>query len=253
MKKNTQKILLALYAPLGKFRNKVAVDDLKRVVPQLSDGGFRSLLHNLKKNNLVSTRKLLGQTTVSLTHQSEALLEVQFPALSNKWDDWSGNWECMVFLSSPKTDKHFRYLRKLILDHGCLTINRGVYIAPDSFSEVVINECRQSYRGSVLIFSVDTWKIAIEDDFIIDSYEMLDIAEAYSGISKDITRLTSKKNTQINAIDRSKEDISMVYDRVIENMQNDPGFITFYLPSAPKGKELLFQLNSLVFDQKPQT
>lgn len=246
MKKNTQKILLALYSSSDAIKNRVPSDYLCELVPDLSDGGFRSLLHVLKNKGLVSTHRALGKTTVSITQQATLLIEAEFPALSSKWDTWNGEWDCMVFRESPKLDKQFRYLRKVLISQGALPVNRGVYLAPGGFSDAAITECQNSYQSNVLIFSVGAWKMAAESAFVIEKYGLLDLAEAYSGISNDVSRLIKMTAGRKRLTSSDKKQISLVYDRVIAVLIEDPGFCTFYFNEVENLKSALLRLNGLI-------
>lgn len=249
MKKNTQKILLALYStlPTHTQKRRVSYESLQLVVPELTSGGFRSLLFVLKKQGIITTQKVLGVSSVSITQHGVVLLEQEFPALSSKWEHWDGKWECMVFLEAPSFDKQFRYLRTLLIAEGALAISRGVYMAPGGFSDKVVKECQLSYFRGVLLFSVGTWKIATESTFVIEKYGLLDIAELYSGISKDVSRMLKTVIYKKELIYQSKNYINLVYDRVASILAEDPGFCTFYFPEIPKVKKLLEELNSLIF------
>ncbi len=245
MKKNTQKILLALYSDVTRTKSRVPVAQLQLLVPELSGGGFRSLLFALKKQLVISSQKVLGVTTISITHHGTVLLESEFPALSPKWDTWKGNWDCLVFMESPSFDKQFRFLRNLLLSEGALSINRGVYISPGGFSDIVLKECQNTYYSNVLLFSVDQWKLATDSSFIIEKYGLLDIVESYSGVSNEVNRLLKKVMNEKRLINKYKNDISMVYDRVVAILLEDPGFSTFYFKEVETIKIILFRLNSL--------
>lgn len=246
MKKNTQKILLSLYTKQTEVKNRVKLENVKSLVADLSDGGFRSLIHVLKKQGSITTQRVLGITSVSITQHGTMLLEAEFPALLSKWEQWDGSWSCLVFMESPESDKQFRYLRKLLISQGALPISRGVYMSPGGFSEIVIKECQLSYSSNVLIFSVDKWKIAVESSFIIEKYGLLDLAETYSGLSNDVHRLLKTHDYKKGLMNGHKTTISLVYDRVIAILSEDPGFCTFYFNEVDSVKSTLFRLNSIV-------
>lgn len=246
MKKNTQKILLALYSGVEEITNRVPVTNLQALVAQLSGGGFRSLLFALKKQEMIVTQKVLGVTTVSITHHGTMLLESEFPALSRKWDTWDGKWECLIFMESSLLDKQFRFLRNLLISQGALAVNRGVYLSPGGFSEIILKECQNSYYSNVLIFSVQTWKLATESSFVIEKYGLLDLAEAYSGVSNDVSRLLKMVIDKKRLTNRDKVNINLVYDRVVEILLEDPGFCTFFFKEVENIKNILLRLNSLI-------
>lgn len=246
MKKNTQKILLALYSEGGRRVNRVSLSILQGIVPDLTDGGYRSLLHVLKKQDLIQTQRVLGQTTVSITHHGTVAIEREFPALSQKWDEWDGGWDCLVFIEAPSFDKQFRFLRKLVLDEGAVSLSRGVYLSPGSFSDVVLKECNTSYHSNVIVFSVAEWKVATEFKLIVEKYGMLDLIESFSGISKDVDRLLKSHEDKKRLIDRYKNDICLVYDRACDILAEAPGFSTHYFTEAPSIRKDLLSLNNLL-------
>jgi DNA-binding transcriptional regulator PaaX len=246
MKKNTQKILLALFSETDQVVNRVSLENIQSLVPELSGGGFRSLLYILKQQGMIQTDRVLGVTSISMTQYGSKLLIKQFPALSSHWDTWQGNWECMIFLDSPAFDKQFRYLRKLLISEGAMVINRGVYLAPGGFSTEIIEECNKSYYKHVIIFSVADWKIGIEASTIIEKYGLLDIAESYSGLSNDVNRLIETLKDKKRLTKSDKRQIHMVYDRLHQILLEDPGFCTFYFKEVKNIKNILKKLNSII-------
>lgn len=246
MKINTQKLLLFLYSDLNSSSIRVNSDDLKIVTPQLSDGGRRSLVHLLNKNGLIHVEKTLGKTFVCITRRGVKALESRFPALSRKWDDWQGNWDCIVFIRAPKSDGQFRYLRSLLISEGSISISRGAYICPFSFSQKVIDECNRSYFDSILMFSVGEWKIASIRKLVIEKYSLIDLADSYSGISKDVSRLLVNSNNQKTPMEKNKDKINLVYDRLQDLLKDDPGFCNYYFNEVPKIRSILLDLNSII-------
>lgn len=246
MKKNTQKILLALYSDIGQIKNRVPVSQLQMLVPELSGGGFRSLLFALKQQGMITTHKVLGVTSISITHHGTVSLENEFPALSQKWDTWQGNWDCLVFMESSSLDKQFRFLRNLLLSQGAIAINRGVYLSPGGFSDVVLGECQNTYYSNVLLFSVATWKLATDSSFIIEKYGLQDVAEALSGISRDVDRLLKMMIDKKGLTQGDKTSICLAYDRVLAVLLEDPGFCTFYFKEVESMKSSVLKLNSFI-------
>jgi DNA-binding transcriptional regulator PaaX len=246
MKNNTRKLLVSLYSPNGENPVRIKLSHTKVILPDLTGGGRRSLLHILKEKGLIVSERVLGKTSISLTPHGRQEIEAQFPALSSKWDAWQGSWDCLVFVKAPKTDKQFRYLRTLLVSEGAISISRGVYISPSSFSQKVIVECRELYRDSTLLFSVGEWKIADLRSLIIEKYGLLDTVETYSGISNDIKRLLISVATHNRLIDRHKIDINLVYDRLVSVLSEDPGFSKHYFNEIPNIKGMISDLNSLL-------
>lgn len=284
MKRNTQKLLLALYSETGSLPEKIRIknedqyyrpfssnnenehvierdsnwekmrarggriklSNLNIVLSDLTEGGKRSLLHLLKKSGLINSERVLGSTSVGITQHGIKALEDQFPALSPKWDMWQGSWDCLVFVKAPKSDSQFRYLRSLLVAEGAISISRGVYASPISFSEKVTRECEQMYRESILMFSVGSWKIASLRSLIIDKYGLLDTVESYSGIINDVTRLLTVVDAKKRLTDRYKTELNLVYDRLTDILTEDPGFCRHYFNEVPNAKEILYKLNSII-------
>ena len=241
MKRNTQKILLSLY-PSG----RVKLNNLKIVSPELTDGGRRSLIHVLKARGLINSEKVLGVSSVGITQHGIDAIEAEFPALLSKWDAWQDNWDCLVFVKSSKSDKQFRYLRSILVSEGAISITRGVYVSPISFSERVVRECKEIYRDYILMFSVGIWKIASLRSLVIEKYGLIDIAESYSGISRDVSRLLETVDIKHIAMHRNTIDINLVFDRLIDVLSEDPGFCKHYFDQVPRVKNILSDLSSMV-------
>lgn len=246
MKKNTQKLLLALFSIQDSVDTFLPISVISKLLPQLSEGGKRSLLHTLKKNRYIIQTKVSDKTLVSLTNFGREALTRRFPALQDHWDTWTGEFDCLVFTQSPATDKQFRYLRNLLIEDKAVAINRGVYIAPFSFSERILAECKQTYYNSVILFSIKEWKIAVERSVIFEKYSLTDIIETLSGVSSDITRMISIFEIHKRLTEGQKKEISLVYDRLAEILTDDPGFCHFYFPSLPRTNAILNKLGKLL-------
>ena len=251
MKKNTQKLLLAIYKNsqeglphhLARGVNEV----MTLVSPTLSTSGARSLVYLLEKKGYISTQRLLGTTQLSLTTIGKRLLEADFPALDAEWDSWNGSFDCLVFLQPPAGDPQFRYLRKLLLEERALSLTRGVYISAKNFSPKVLQELRSTYHRSVTLFTIGSWEISVENAVIMSGYSLIDVIESYSGISKEIDRLLSAKKLKKALRDSDKKQIALVYDRLHATLASDPGFSSYYFPHAPRGRLLLEKLTELLY------
>lgn len=272
MKKNTQKLLLSLYSSIDslpstlrtkdeslinrKFEGiteskslesaRIKISNISHLTPDLSDGGRRSLLHVLKKGGLINSERVLGTTSIGITQHGIKAIEDHFPALSSRWDDWLGDWDCIVFVKAPKSDKQFRYLRTLLVNEGFISISRGVFISPFSAPSKVLQECNDLYRDSIMMFSVGKWKIASLRSFIIEKYGLIDVVEAYSGISNDVTRLLTSMNKDKRLMSRYKTELNLVFDRLIDVLNEDPGFCGYYFKESPKVKSIMLRLNLIL-------
>ena len=121
-----------------------------------------------------------------------------------------------------------------------------MYLAPGSFSEVVLKECHVSYLANVLLFRIQSWKIGTQASFVIDKYGLVDLVETYSGISSEVSRLIEIVGREKRLIYKHKKDISLVYDRVMSVLLEDPGFCSFYFAEVPKPTSIVSNLHSLI-------
>lgn len=247
MKKNTQKLLVFLYAA-DMSGMTITIDVVLSLFSQLSEAGTRSLIHILKKKQLLAIRKVGVQAQLYITDRAKRLLKSRFPAFDDRWLAWKGEMDGMVFLQPPQTDPQFRYLRKLLLDERAYSLTRGVYLAPLEFSEKVRQEVQQSYQDCIVLFQIGHWKISVESAEIISAYGIQDVVESYSGISKEIDRLLHIKKLKKALKESDKRSIFLVYDRIYEVLLEDAGFCAYYFPHCPRAIVLLQKTLVLLLD-----
>lgn len=235
MKKNTERILLALY-PAGTDNWFLPLASIYQLVPQLSAGGKRSLIHVLKREQYLTTVQVGSETQVYLTNTGKELLTSRFPALSDRWQQWDGTWGCCVFVRAPQFDRQFRYLRQLLLKEGCFAVSRGVYFAPFPFSPVLMTELRDRYAAATAVFTIAQWQFEREHSFVLNQLGIADVLTTYSGISNEIAELLAIKNSSSGATDQQKKLIRTVFNRFCESLGLDPGFAASYgtADSAPR-------------------
>jgi len=246
VKKNTQKILLALYSNSQEPPVVTPVDRLAVVVPDLSPSGFRSLIMFLETKQLIYRQRVLSTVSVGITEEGRRVLTALFPALQTRWRQWQGNWMVLVFLKAPHSDPHFRYLRKLLLSEQSIVFTRGVYLAPDSFSPRIIHECQSLYSKSVSLFSVEKWLMGLDRPQVISYYDLTAKIESYSGISKEIDQLLIKHTYKKGLNNQLKNNISSLFDRLVDSLREDPGFSRFYFPGTPEVNKIISGLQQLL-------
>ncbi len=244
MKENSAKLLLLLHPGQAKPVS-LPYQAVPLLLPELTPGGRRSLIHHLEAKGLLLKEKVLGQTRLSLSSQGRRELSRSFPALSQKWDTWTGSFEILVFLKPPKGDPQFRYLRKLLVAEWAMPINRGVYAAAGTFSERVLNECESLYAKSVLIFSVKEWKLGAERELLLPEYGISDVVEGYSGISREINELLEICKSNVRPLHQQILSFTMVFDRFWEIIADDAGFARFYYPQSPSAQIIINELQQL--------
>jgi DNA-binding transcriptional regulator PaaX len=246
MKQTTKKILLWLYPTDVSTERVVNVDELRLILPELKDSGFRSLLNLLKKQHLISQENEAAQSVYRLTSYGKTSLEAEFPLFSNLMSDWSGEWSMIVFLNAPKSDKQFRYLRKFLIDNRCGQLSRGVYLYPGTIPTELHKLLLSMYVNAVLVTGVKGWLFGDERSVIIETFNLSDLKSGYSGISKEVYSLLKQKNIQKGFDGGDKQDICLVFDRLAILLNEDLGLFQHYYPDVRSGRELLSQLQNTI-------
>jgi len=246
-KKNTQKILLALFTPERAMAPVLTQAQLRPVVAEMTDSGFRSLLMYLEKQNRIYKQRVFSQNSYGLTNQGREELNALFPALQSKWLTWDRNWMLLTFLEAPKSDPHFRYLRSLLLKERALPLTRGVFIVPDTFTEETLRVCSTLYRGAVAIASVSEWQMGVDNPFINDYYDLTPLAEVYSSISKECGLLLEADGAKKGLIKRDNNLVSSVFDRFADALSSDVGLLSFYVPGVKPALKIQTVVQQILF------
>lgn len=245
MKHTTKKILLWLYQTDKETKSLVQARQLRLLLPELKDSGFRSLINLLKKQHLISQEEEKGLPAYRLTSYGESLLEAQFPIFSDSMNDWAGEWTIVVFLSAPKSDKQFRYLRRYLVNENCGQLSRGVYLFPGKLPENINKLLFKLYVGSVLVTGMSKWVFGDERSLINNLFGLSDLKTTYSGISKEIDQLLKQKNRAKGFESGDISTVCLVFDRLINSLKFDLGLVHYYYSESKSGRELLKQLQML--------
>ncbi len=246
MKKNAQKILLCLYSFSKNDQIILSASQLKLCVPDMTDGGYRSLLLFLQRKKYLVKENVGGSLYYSLGKLGREVLRAKFPALNETWQHWNGEWSAMAFIKAPKSDPQFRYLRQLLLGDHVLPLARGVYLAAGGFSPQVINICNTLYQDSLIIFSVGEWEFGLDRPIIVEYYDLASIASVYSSIGTSIDQLLNIFNNSKNRTDQQKLLITTTIDRLWSGLKEDPGFTTYYFPGLLDIASLLKKIYLLI-------
>ncbi len=247
IKTTTRKLLFSL-ARFQKREPLLAnLEQIKGLLPGLSESGLRSLVNLLKKQGHITQERLVGQTLYRLTDLGMSALSLEMPVFGPTAANWNGQWSALVLQEAPRHDKQFRYLREFLLKKGSLALTRGVYLYPGDFPESVIAESRDRYLQSVLIFSLAEWVHGDERSFINEKYALLDVAQSYSGISNEIQRLINAKKAYAELNHQEKKHLFSLFDRLYQTALEDRGFLKYYFPQVPQLNELLSRLQSRLF------
>jgi DNA-binding transcriptional regulator PaaX len=246
MKTNTKKLLTWLYSTAEQTAYVTDYSQLELILPDMTEGGRRSLVHYLSQKHLIRSERLGEKTSISLTSHGMDALTVQFPVFSPALQQWDGKWSALVFLNGPKGDLHFRYLRQLLLDQHAFCLTRGMYLYPGEFPSQITNVCKDMYVGAVMMIKIEEWRFGDERELINQHYMLSDLVEIFSGISSEINQLLRVKKEQKRLTKKSRSLIFSVFDRLFNVLSQDPGFIHHYYPDVPSVRDLLAQLHSIM-------
>ena len=242
MKSNSRSLLLLLYPTSASQDLFVTTKKARFLLPDMTAGGVRSLLHYLEKENYLSSERLVSETRYYLTEAGKRKLEQLFPALDPEWASYDGTWHCIVFQTAPKGDPQFRYLRSQVIKEKALQLSRGVKCVPRAFSDDFVSLCSKIYAQSVALFSVSKWELGFERGVITRKLALSDIATTYSGVSSEIDELLASREQKRTLTDQQKKQFLSVFDRFRDVLAEDGGVISYYYPTVPTATQILAQL-----------
>lgn len=245
MKKNTKKILFIL-SDVDGDQVKITLKTLREIFSNLSDGGFRSWLFQLEKQQLIYIDRVPERAYASLTSKGERLVRDLFPALDPQWEAWHGEWQLLLFLQAPSGDKQFRYLRQMVLQERGMPLARGAYLIPGAITRRLHLELQLKYADSVALCVVKDWVFGLEKPVILSYYDVTERASLYSSVSKEIDRLLTQNDTQKGLIKKHKELLYSELDRLFELVQDDPGFTHYYSPEVTSARAVLSKIHQLL-------
>ena len=240
MKLNSKKVLLYLYPLAGESR-RASYDQLKLFLLDLTEAGRQSLIRLLVEKQLIFSDELTGEQRLTISSHGQAQLELDFPSLKVDPDREQGQWSMLLFLSAPKIDKNFRYLRTLVLNNRCLALKRGVYLYPGKLPNAIQQTLQKTYRSAVIVVQFDQWQFGDENIIIGQKANFKDTISIYSGIGEELESLLTKLPNYKSLSNQQKQQINSIYDRLISALENDIGLLPNYFPQAPDGVELLNQ------------
>jgi hypothetical protein len=244
MKENTQRILSWLY-PAEKTARWVPARELALIVPATTQGGLQSILAFMQENKRILLERVDNQLTASITSHGMRALEAQLPAFLPERREWQGDWQAIFFLNAPKQDKHFRFLRRVLLGAHALPVSRGMFLYPGELPDRVTFELRQSYEGSVLAVKLKSWTFGDEQEIIGSAFQLSDLADSYSSVGKEIDSLLALDAPLIAFTDQAKLRFISVFDRLFSALHTDFGVQQIYFPQVETGVSLLFRLQKL--------
>ncbi len=246
MRFTTQKLLLLLYNRDLHQSSRLKLTELEWLFPELSLDSRRSLVYLLVRRGWLSLFGGYSYGWLSLTRLGQQALEAKFPALSSFWDEWTGEWDQVVFLTPPASDKQFRYLRGLLLKQRAMPLTRGVYLWPSGFLSELPELFLKLYPRSVLVFNLNK---VIEGDLkpiVFDYYRLEELFQHYSSISRDVDRLLSAVRPKKRLIVKERGRVLNLLEKTLFCLQFDLGLTRFYLSDLPSPEELVLKLQIAV-------
>lgn len=243
MRKNTQKLLLALY-PTKEHSLAWTYEQISLIWGTLTSGGMRSQLLYLDREGYILRENYGNKSMVVLTNKGKKACERLFPSLSFKDKTWQGEWRVLVFLKAPAGDNSFRYLREQLLADRAYGLTRGVFIKPGELSPRLTSLLEQSYSDSVVLLRASEWLVGNDRSIIMDKLNQLDVIESYSGISREIATLLSNLQESNSLTDQQKQQFTTIFERFFSIIGTDLGISRYYYQTAPTALELLSKLQT---------
>ncbi len=246
MKDNSKKLLLWTYPVAGQKQRKVPYDQLEWLLSDLTASGRRSLVRLLEKKQLIFTDTITDQWRVSISSHGKSELEAQFPVLKRGDDESVRPWSVVVFMDAPEQDPRFRYLRSQLVKHQLFSLKRGLYLYPGQLPRDIVESLQEVYRSSVVVLTVAQWSFGDEQIVIGQKTKLRDRLDVYSGIGREVEGLIAEIDESKSLLDKQKERIASIFDRLYQSLGTDLGLISRYYPKAQSGLDLLNQLKSLL-------
>lgn len=243
MKENSKKLLLLLYPTEHQFE-WFSVDAMARFFPNLSKAGYQSLLFLLEKKGYLRIDKTRHPWYTSLSPQGRSALEVLFPALLER--DVVKDWQLVIFLSAPRSDKNFRYLRKLLLLNQAIDLTRGVFLLSKPLPSLVFHELQQRYTNALVLFKVTEWIVGDDYKIIGRKISATDSFSIYSSISNQIDQLIRVAISEKRFIESQKNEVNLAFTRLVEFLAEVNPLLFVYLPQVESPLFLLKKLQNLL-------
>jgi hypothetical protein len=221
MKINTQKLLLFLYLSKKAQELKIGYTELTLLFPEISSGGVRSLIHYLKKNNLLFVRKEGKEAFFSLSPLGDLKVQKLFPFVIPRSNKENSRTTVLLFFHTPPShDPSFMTLRKEIKKSGFIPLQRSLYFYQGALPEKILSLCQEKYFSSVLLLQNPTWVIENAFVFLKDKTDKESFENILSGISKEIDGLILKKHEDSLSTYQAKLSMFSVFERIFFVIKN---------------------------------
>ena len=244
MKINAQKMLVFLFSDesdsfAGNYQH------LRYLFPDLSETGLRSVIYALKKEDLILVERSAKETSFILSPKGRVVLKKLFPVLGSQSSELGATSSCLVFGLAPSHDPHFRNLRQILLQRGFIPVNKGVYLSFQTIPSSVVELLTEKYFSAVYFFSIEKW--LIENQFLLlqEKYQLYDIKESLSGISREIQALIENKYAFSQRNHQRNLKIFSVYDRIFLLIQRRELGLMPVNETSTDAARLIFEFHTL--------
>ncbi len=221
MRLTTTKILLATCPVSPDSTWLVPIDKLRILTPGLTVRGFESLIFLLKTRQWLTSSVLTDGTYVQLTQLGIEAISGQFPALLKPTNTQPTDWYLVLFSRPPAGDPSFRYLRRLVLQHGAVQLTRGQYMFSLAIPGDVNLVLKRLYSDSVYVCRVSEWLAGYISPRILSQNQTAELITISSGLSKQMDRLLVKFNRNKRLTVNDKKTIVGLYDQLIFILKNN--------------------------------
>lgn len=223
----------------------LAPAELALLLPELSPGGRRSLVALLVSQGLLRREPTGSGFELTLSTHGQEALRAQFAAWRFVDEPWDGSWSAIVFLSAPKSDPAFRFLRTKLLAVRAAALRPGIYLYPGALPSELRLLLRELYVGRVLVWETSQWRFGDERQIVAKMFSFSDTLAALSGVSKEIESLLTIFNEQNKLTNTDKLQIYAVFDRLTALMGEELGLINHYYETSPRFEQLVSRLQNL--------
>jgi hypothetical protein len=102
------------------------------------------------------------------------------------------------------------------------------------------------YQLNVSVMSIVGWEFGIDPSIFLAQNGLQNLANLYSGISKEIDQLLASNVIEKGLTNAQKQIVLEIYNRVISILEIDPGYTRYYFPSSVSPLELIGKLQKIL-------
>lgn len=218
--------------------------------PNLSAEGKRSLVVQALKMELIWQENRSEGQFLGITQKGRGTITGIFPALQLVKPL---NWSLLIFGKAKSSDPGFKSLSQLLRKEKWMAISRGVFLYPFSLTEQMNQVISSLYTSNVFVINNPQWSYGLDRSKIVQYYQLEQINNIYSGISKEIDSLLTKIEERKALSQRDIFSISNCIERCESVLHDDSGLLSAYFQRSINSQDCLkkiFQLLHSTFSEK---